>query len=105
MCVIIQAIWKKAVWRCEARMHRLGKWMRALALVGQLGFCIITPPLVLIWLAKLAQDRLGWGAWVMLAAIVVGLITGLTSVWRLIRGFTKSEEKKTPKGRGFNDHI
>ena len=30
-------------------MHRLGKWMRALALVGQLGFCIITPPLVLVY--------------------------------------------------------
>lgn len=86
-------------------MRSLERLAKAISFVGQVGFSLITPPLVLIWLAKLAQDRLGWGTWVMLAAIVVGLITGLTSVWRLIRGFAKSEEKKPPKGRGFNDHI
>ena len=86
-------------------MRSLERLARAISFVGQIGFSLVTPPLVLIWLARLAQTKLGWGAWVMLAAIVVGLITGLTSVWRLIRGFTKSEEKKTPKGRGFNDHI
>ena len=42
-------------------MHRLGKWMRALALVGQLGFCIITPPLVLVYLANLLVTKHGWG--------------------------------------------
>ena len=38
-------------------MHRLGKWMRALALVGQLGFCIITPPLVLVYLASHMKQK------------------------------------------------
>ena len=42
-------------------MHRLGKWMRALALVGQLGFCIITPPLVLVYLANLLVTKHGGG--------------------------------------------
>ena len=86
-------------------MRSLERLAKAISFVGQVGFSLITPPLVLIWLAKLAQDRLGWGVWVMLAAIVVGLITGLTSVWRLMRGFSESEKSKMPEGRNFNDHI
>ena len=86
-------------------MKSLNQIMQGIALVGQLGFGMITPPLVLIWLAHLAQTKLGWGAWVMIAAIVVGLITGLTSAWRLMRGFSESEKPKKPEGRNFNDHI
>ena len=86
-------------------MRSLERLARAISFVGQVGFSLITPPLVLIWLARLAQTRLGWGTWVMIAAIIVGLITGLTSVWRLMRGFSKSEEQKKPEGRSFNDHI
>lgn len=86
-------------------MRSLERLARAISFVGQIGFSLITPPLVLIWLARLAQTKLGWGAWVMIVAIVVGLITGLTSVWRLARGFSESEQSKPPKGRSFNDHI
>lgn len=55
-------------------MHRLGKWMRALALVGQLGFCIITPPLVLVYLANLLVTKHGWGTWITIVAILFGLL-------------------------------
>lgn len=86
-------------------MRSLERLARAISFVGQIGFSLVTPPLVLIWLARLAQTKLGWGAWVMIAAIVVGLITGLTSAWRLARGFSESEKSKKPEGRNFNDHI
>ena len=86
-------------------MRSLERLARAVSFLGQVGFSLITPPLVLIWLARLAQTKLGWGVWVMLAAILVGLITGLTSAWRLIRGFSVSEKPKKQEGRSFNDHI
>lgn len=82
------------------------KIMQSLLLVGQLGVSLVTPPLVLLWLAHLAQTRLGWGAWTAGAAIVIGIVTGFSSVWRtlapLIRARASAEE---PKGRSFNDHI
>ena len=66
-------------------MHRLGKWMRALALVGQLGFCIITPPLVLVYLANLLVTKHGWGYWVVVTALIVGILSGLSSAWSMLR--------------------
>ena len=56
-------------------MKSLNQIMQGIALVGQLGFGMITPPLVLIWLAHLAQTKLGWGMWTMVAAILIGLVT------------------------------
>ena len=47
------------------------KIVRAVSLVGQLGFMVITPPLVLIFLAHLLQTRCGWGGWAILAAIAL----------------------------------
>ena len=102
MCVIIQAIWKKAVWRCEARMHRLGKWMRALALVGQLGVCVITPPLVLVYLANLLVTKHGWGYWVVVTAPIVGILSGLSSAWSMLRPKKPSKPPRTTVH--FDDH-
>lgn len=81
------------------------KIIRAASLVGQLGFMIITPPLVLIYLAHLAQTRLGWGVWVMLAAIAVGLLCAASSVYNFCRRLLKQHEKKdAPPTSGFNEH-
>lgn len=89
-------------------MHKLRsvqKIIRAASLVGQLGFMIITPPLVLIYLAHLAQTKLGWGVWVMLAAIVVGLLCAASSVYTFCRRLLAQHEKKDrPEAAGFNEH-
>lgn len=77
-----------------------------ITLIGQLGFTVITPPLVLIWLAYLAQTRLGWGSWVMILAIVVGIIAAFSGAWRTIRPLLDGK-KHTPhtRGKNFNEHI
>ena len=80
--------------------------IRGMMFVGQLGFSAITPPLVLVWLAHLAMDKLGWGVWVMIVAIVVGIITAFSSVYRIIRLFLADDKKEsTPHGRSFNEHL
>ncbi len=81
------------------------KIVRAISLAGQLGFMVITPPLVLIYLAHLLQTRFGWGVWVMLAAIVLGLVCAGCSVVNFCRRLLASEKKRDePPAAGFNRH-
>ncbi|MFQ8765491.1 MAG: hypothetical protein ACLR8U_02415 [Oscillospiraceae bacterium] len=40
------------------------KLCRGIALVGQLGFSLITPPVVLLWLAHWLQTKYRLGVWV-----------------------------------------
>ena len=87
-------------------MQALQQIIKGVMLVGQLGVTIITPPLVLAWLAHLAQTRLGWGSWVMVTAIVVGLITAFSSAYRMVRQLLADEnQEKKPHGRSFNEHL
>lgn len=88
-------------------MKSMQKLLRGLSLVGQLGFLVITPPLVLMYLAQLLIDRHGWGVWVMLAALVVGLLAAASSVWSFCRRtFLSPEHRKKDEGpSSFNGHI
>ena len=83
-------------------MRTFEKWMRGLALVGQLGVCVITPPLVLCYLARLLVTRRGWGYWVVVAALVIGILSGLSSAWSLLRPKKPSKPPRTTVH--FNDH-
>ena len=83
-------------------MRTFEKWMRGLALVGQLGVCVITPPLVLGYLAHLLVTRHGWGYWVVVAALVIGILSGLSSAWSLLRPKKPSKPPRTTVH--FNDH-
>lgn len=86
-------------------MKNLQKIVRSISMVGQLGFSIVTPPLVLVFLAKLAVDRLGWGLWVMVAAIVLGIVTSFCSARSLLRRFLKIDRKDEPPAPpAYNEH-
>ncbi len=74
-------------------------------MIGQLGFCIVTPPLVLIFLARLAAEKLGWGVWCLLAAIVLGMLIAFCSARDLLRKYLLAEKKDAPPAPGgFNEH-
>ena len=49
------------------------KQLRKLLWLTQLGISLVTPPLLCIFLAHLAQSKWGWGGWIMAVAIVSGL--------------------------------
>ena len=87
-------------------MRSLERLARAISFVGQIGFSLVTPPLVLIWLARLAQTKLGWGMWTMVAAILIGLVTAAVSTWSTVqRLLMKKDEGSAKKGVSFNEHI
>ena len=73
-------------------MERGVKFFRRLTMLTQLGLSVVAPPLLLIYLAHLAQTRWGWGAWTMLAAILVGLISSGAGVYRLAKTLIKREK-------------
>ncbi len=87
-------------------MKSLQQILKGVMIVGQLGFTIITPPLVLGYLAYLAQIHLGWGSGVIIAAIVVGIVTSFTSAYRLVKQLLSADPpKRKLKGRSFNEHT
>ena len=50
------------------------KLCRGIALVGQLGFSLITPPVALLWLAHWsARHKYQLGVWVTIVALILGL--------------------------------
>ena len=86
-------------------MKNLQKIIRSVSMIGQLGVSIVTPPLVFIYLAHLAEEKLGWGVWVMLVAIVLGIVTAFSSAKSLLSKFLKAEKRdEPPTPSGFNEH-
>lgn len=80
------------------------KILRMLTLLGQLGLSVAAPPLLLIWLAHLAQTRWGWGAWTMIAAIVIGLISAGCGAYNFGKSIL-TKQKKDDAPKSFNDHT
>ena len=67
---------------------------------------VLLAGVVLIWLARLAQTKLGWGMWTMVAAILIGLVTAAVSTWSTVqRLLMKKDEGSAKKGVSFNEHI
>ena len=81
------------------------KVMKGIVWLTQLGFSLVVPPLVLIWLAIWLQQRYSLGSWILIAGILVGLCgsagTALT-FYRTTVHEARKEQKRRPKG--FNSH-
>ena len=70
---------------------------RMVTMFGQLGFTLITPPVVLALLAWWLQSRFGLGTWVILVDIVLGLLTSAASAYRFYLRVIGSEKKRARK--------
>ena len=58
------------------------KIARMIALFGQLGFTIVTPPVVLALGAYALQRRFSLGSWIMLLAIFLGLLAAASGAYQ-----------------------
>lgn len=86
-------------------MKKAGKLIKAAALLGQFGFSLITPPVFLTLGAWWLQRRFDLGVWIMIAAIVVGMMTSLSSGYRMLRRILDApQEKKQSKSVNFYSH-
>ncbi len=81
---------------------------KLLVFITQLGISVAVPPACLILLALWLQNRFGWGKWVMILGVILGLICaiqGLVSSLKAMNQLSKNnqKEKETPP-LSFNDH-
>ena len=82
------------------------KLCRGIALVGQLGFSLITPPVVLLWLAHWLQTKYQLGVWVTIGALILGLLTSASTALQFYRKLSAKKKDNSPKPpRGYGDHI
>lgn len=82
------------------------KWAKLLVWLTQLGLSVALPPLGFVLLALWLKNRFSWGNWVMIVAVILGVIVALDGLRVSIKAMetmsdTKHEE--TPP-TGFNQH-
>ena len=70
------------------------KIARLIAMFGQLGFTLITPPVVMALLAWWLQSRLGWGSWIMIVFLLIGLATSGVSAYQFYLRVMSNVDKK-----------
>ena len=75
------------------------KLLRMLSLLGQFGFTLIFPSVVLVLLAR----WLALAPWATAVALIVGLLAGISGSWRLLKSAMGKEEDK-PQPVRFDRH-
>lgn len=86
----------------------MGSWnkiVKGIALVGQIGISVITPPVVMALLGAWLSGKLGTGAWLTLVCIVVGLLASASTAYSYYKKFFKAgpkEEENHPVS--FREH-
>lgn len=67
---------------------------KMIALYGQLGFTIVTPPIVMALVCHQIQVHMSLGGWVMVVGILLGLAASASGAYRFYRRVTATEKKK-----------
>lgn len=78
-------------------MKNLVNIARMIALYGQLGFTIVTPPVVMALLGHWLQTVLSIGGWIMVVCIVLGLVASASGAWSFYRRIMAAENRKKEK--------
>lgn len=91
-------------------MNKYRGVVKGIAMVSQIGFLIVCPPIVMALLGYWLSSRFGLGSWVIILLLIVGLLSAASSAWSMIKSLDRSEarsEKKGGVGSGtnFNRHI
>lgn len=82
------------------------KNMRLLIWLTQLGLSVAIPPAVFILLAVWLRSRFGWGVWVIIAGVLIGIICAVDGLRVSLKAMERmSDDKKNEKPPlSFNDH-
>ena len=90
----------------ETAMRSTVKWMSYLVWLTQLGLSVVTPLAGFILLAVWLHRSCGWGGWVFLPGILLGLmgaVGGLYSGFKTLHRLTQAEETPPPPGSNRHD--
>ena len=67
---------------------------RYLGLISQLSISMITPIFLMLALCIWLKNRFALGDWVIIAGLVFGVGSGLSSVWTFVRAFLKESQRQ-----------
>ena len=73
------------------------KVARMIAVFGQVGFSLITPPILMAWLGWWLWQRLNLGVWIIALFLVLGLLSSAGAArgwWKKFRSMARQEEEK-----------
>ena len=82
------------------------KNMNLLVWLTQLGISVAVPPALFVWLGTWLRNRFSLGSWVVIVAVVVGVICaidGLRTSLKAMERMSKDKKQEAPPV-AFNDH-
>ncbi len=83
------------------------KGMNLLVWMTQLGLSLVVPLTCFVLLGVWLHYSLGWSKWVLIGCILLGIYSGLTSLWSAVKIMTRMEKPPPQKDipTSFNDHA
>ena len=69
------------------------KSFKYLSLVGQFGLSLAVPPVMCVLIAVKLQSKFGLGDWVLICAVVVGLISSAMTFFKFIKSALNDNTK------------
>ena len=84
------------------------KDVRMLVWLTQLGLSVAAPLVCYLWLALWLRDTFGWGSWVLLVGLILGLssaFSGLRISLKAMERMSGGNKKQEPPPVSFNDHF
>ncbi len=76
------------------KMKKYQDLLKGAAYVTQFGFTIVCPPIIMAMLGFWLQRKFSLGSWVMIIAILTGLLAAASSAWSFFRSLDREEAKK-----------
>ena len=82
------------------------KIAKGIALVGQIGFSLITPPVLMTLLGYWLSMRFQLGSWVIIVFMIFGLLAAFSTAYSMYKRIIKDPEGADEKRpASFRDHI
>lgn len=82
------------------------KNLNMLVWVTQLGLSVAVPLGGLIWLSVWLRNNCGWGDWVVIVGVLLGIVLAINGLRTSLKAMNRmaKDEKKDPPAVSFNDH-
>lgn len=82
------------------------KNMNLLVWLTQLGISVAVPPALFVWLGTWLRNRFSLGSWVVIVAVVVGVICAIDGLWTSLKAMERMSKDKKQEAPpvSFNDH-
>lgn len=85
-------------------MRNFSQLIRHVSLIGQLGLSLATPVLMCLAAAYLLVTRLGFGLWIYLPALILGLGASFMTAYKVYLSVTRKREPERRRA-AFNRHY